>query len=74
MRLRQGISKEEKVARKIAKEMWDMSLDLEALGYYLARATSYLEFNRVLEVLESAQAQKEQVETNRLGIYNGTLF
>jgi hypothetical protein len=72
--LHRGVRKEEKIARKIAQLLWDLSLDLEAIGYYLARATNYVEYCRVLEILESAQAQKEDVDFNRLEIYNERLF
>ncbi len=74
MRLGRGISKEEKVAVRIANSLLDLSLDLEAVGTYLARATNYVIFCRVLEVLESAQAEKENVDHNRLEISHGRLW
>ena len=60
-------TKEEKVAIAIGKLLSDFYLDLEKVGYYLARATPYLIYRRSLEVLESAQFQEEKVEQNRLG-------
>jgi hypothetical protein len=60
-------SKEEKVAVSIGKLLSDFYLDLEKVGYYLARATPYLIYRRSLEVLESAQFQEDKVEQNRLG-------
>ena len=60
-------TKEEKVAVAIGKLLSDFYLDLEKVGYYLARATPYLIYRRSLEVLESAQFQEEKVEQNRLG-------
>ena len=60
-------TKEEKVAVAIGKLLSDFYLDLEKVGYYLARATPYLIYRRALEVLESAQFQENEVEQNRLG-------
>lgn len=59
-------TKEEKVAISIGKLLSDFYLDLEKVGYYLARATPYLIYRRALEVLESAQFQENKVEQNRL--------
>jgi hypothetical protein len=59
-------TKEEKVAVAIGKLLSDFYLDLEKVGYYLARATPYLIYRRSLEVLESAQFQQDQVEQNKL--------
>ena len=59
-------TKEEKVAIAIGKLLSDFYLDLEKVGYYLARATPYLIYRRSLEVLESAQFQQDQVEQNKL--------
>ena len=44
----------------------DFYLDLEKVGYYLARATPYLIYRRALEVLESAKFQEDTVEQNKL--------
>ena len=68
MRMRYGTSKEEKVAVKIATTLIDLTLDLEAVAFYLARSTSYMVFCRILEVLESAQYQKEQIGKDKLEI------
>lgn len=57
---------EEKVARKIAQLMTDFTLDIEKVGYHLARSTSYILFRRSLEVLEAAQYQLDTVEQNRV--------
>ena len=59
-----GVSKE--VATAIGKLLSDFYLDLEKVGYYLARATPYLIYRRALEVLESAKFQEDTVEQNRL--------
>ena len=68
------ISKEEKVAARIGKELSDFTLDLDSVGFYLARSQPYLIFRRAMEVLESAEYQKEAVEHNRMGEYNERLF
>jgi len=68
------ITKEEKIAQKIAKELSDFTIDLEKVGYYLAKATPYLIYRRALEVLESAQFQLDTVEQNRIGYNNDRLF
>jgi hypothetical protein len=64
-----GASKEEKVATAIAKTLTDFTLDLEAVGFYLAKATPYLIFRRAMEVLESAEYQSEGFEYNTRGKY-----
>jgi hypothetical protein len=60
-------TKEEKTAIAIGKLLSDFHLDLEKVGYYLAKATPYLVYRRALEVLESAQFQENKIEQNRLG-------
>lgn len=65
-------SKEEKVAEQITKLFSDYSLDLEAIGLYLATASPYLIYCRGIEVLEAMQHNKEVVEYNRrIGMYSG---
>jgi len=54
---RGGITKEERAAKKIHEAVMDISLDLEKLGYYLTVVLPYLHFNRVMEIMESAQYQ-----------------
>lgn len=72
--LKTGASKEEKVAVQISKALSDFTLDLEAVGFYLAKATPYLLYRRAVEVLESAEFQHEVVEYNRMGYYNERKF
>jgi hypothetical protein len=72
--LKLGISKEEKVAMAIGKQLSDYSLDLEAVGKYLAVAQPYLIYRRALEVLEAAGYNKEVVEYNRLGYYSDKIL
>ena len=68
------ITNEEKVAKKIAHLLSDLTLDLDRIGYHLAHSCSYLWYARALEVLEAAQYNKEVVELNRYGEYNERLF
>jgi len=72
--LKLSISKEEKVAMAIGKQLSDYSLDLEAVGKYLAVAQPYLIYRRALEVLEAAEYNKEVVEYNRLGYYSDKIL
>ena len=72
--LKLGISKEEKVAMAIGKQLSDYSLDLEAVGKYLAVAQPYLIYRRALEVLEAAEYNREVVEYNRLGYYSDKIL
>lgn len=62
-------TKEEKVALKISNILSDYSLDIEAVGYYLATAVPYLTYARAVEVLEAAQYNKEVAEYYRQGGY-----
>lgn len=62
-------SKEEKMAIKIGKDVSDFTLDLEAVGWYLAKATPFVVFSRALTILESAQYHKEEMEKNKNGFY-----
>jgi hypothetical protein len=65
--IRLGMSKEEKVAQVISRVLSDFSLDLEAVGYYLAKAIPYTIFRRAEEVLESAQHNNKVAEYNPRG-------
>jgi len=62
-------TKEEKAAQKISTIMSDFSLDLEAVGYYMATAIPYITYTRALEVLDSARYNKEVAEYYRQGGY-----
>jgi hypothetical protein len=67
-------TKEEKVAVAISKLLSDFHLDLEKVGYHLAKSTPYLIYRRSLEVLESAQFQLDIVEQNRIEYNHDRLF
>ena len=67
--IRLGTSKEEEVAVTIGKLLSDFTLDLEAIGKYLATANPHLIYARTMEVLESAEYNKEVAEYREIGKY-----
>lgn len=68
---RLGVSKEEKVALTIGRLLSDFSLDLEAVGKYLATAQPYVVYARALEVLEATEYNKQVAEYREIGKYYG---
>lgn len=64
-------SKEERVALTIGRLLSDFTLDLEAIGKYLATANPHLIYARALEVLESAEYNKTVAEYREIGKYYG---
>ena len=69
--IRLAVSKEEKVAGRITTLLSDFTLDLEAIGFYLAKGTPHIIYSRANEVLEAMQYNKEVDELDR-GVYYGT--
>ena len=67
--IRLGTSKEERVAVTIGKLLSDFTLDLEAIGKYLATSNPHLIYARTMEVLESAEYNKEVAEYREIGKY-----
>jgi hypothetical protein len=70
-RITLGVSREEKVANAIGKLISDFSLDLEAVGKYLATSQPYVVYARVLEVLEATEYNKTVKEYREIGKYYG---
>ena len=71
---RLGISKEEKVALSIGKLLSDFTLDLEAIGKYLAVSNPHIIYARTIEVLESTEYNKTVAEYREIGkYYNNTM-
>ena len=64
-------SKEEKIAMTIGKLLSDFSLDLEAIGKYLATSNPYVIYARALEVLEATEYNKTTAEYREIGKYYG---
>ena len=69
--LRIGISKEEKVAVTIGRLLSDFSLDLEAVGKYMAVSNPYVIYARALEVLEATEYNRTVAEYREIGKYYG---
>jgi hypothetical protein len=67
-------SKEEKVAVAIGRLLSDFHLDLEKVGFYLAKALPYTVYRRALEVLSSAEFQENEVEKTKIGYRNDRLY
>jgi hypothetical protein len=67
-------TKEEKLAERMTTLMSDFTLDLEKVGYYLAKTMPYVIFCRSLEVLESAQFQKPIIDEIRGDTYNDQFY
>ena len=63
------LTKEEKVAQRMATMVSDFSLNLEAVGYYLSKAVPHIAFLRCIEILESARYNKEVSEYYQQGDY-----
>jgi hypothetical protein len=63
------ITSEEKVAKKMAMLLTDLTLDLDKVGYYLAHANPYLWYARSVEVLEAAVYNREVQKLNKWGEY-----
>ena len=68
--IRLAVSKEEKVASKVITLLSDLTLDLEAIGFYLAKTSPHIIYSRANEVLEAMQYNKEVDELDR-GAYYG---
>jgi hypothetical protein len=64
-----GISREEKVAISIGKLLSDFSLDLEAVGKYLATTQPYVIYTRILEIMDATEYNKEVAEYREIGKY-----
>jgi len=67
-------SKEEKTAVAIGRLLSDFHLDLEKVGYYLAKSLPYTIYRRALEVLSSAEFQENETEKKRLGYNSDRLW
>lgn len=64
-------SNEEKVAVRIGKLLSDFTLDLEAVGKYLATANPHIIYARTLTVLEATEYNKTVSEYREIGKYYG---
>lgn len=61
MRLKTGVTPEERVALKIKTIVEDLNLDIEQTGVMLARVLPHLTYTRLEAILESMQYEKEAI-------------
>lgn len=61
MRIKSGITPEERVAMRIKTIVEDLNLDLDQTGVMLARVLPHLTYNRLIAMIESAQYEKEGI-------------
>jgi hypothetical protein len=64
-----AITSEEKVAKKMAMLLCDLTLDLEKVGYHIAHSNSHMWYARLVEVLEASVYNKEVSQLNKWGEY-----
>jgi hypothetical protein len=69
-----AISKEEKIAITIGKLLSDFTLDLEAIGKYMAISNPHVIYARALEVLEATEYNKTVSEYREIGKYYADRF
>jgi hypothetical protein len=50
---------EEKIAKRLSDIVSDVRIDLDLVGVYLARTSPSVPYNRLVEIVESAQHEKE---------------
>jgi hypothetical protein len=60
--IKRVITPEEKIALKLSDIVSDLRIDLDRVGIYLARTAPKVSFNRLIEIAESAQHEKESNE------------
>lgn len=61
MRLKTGVTPEERVALRIKTIIEDLNLDIEQTGVMLARVLPHLTYTRLEAMLESMQYEKEAI-------------
>jgi len=52
-------SQEERVGQRITQLLLDLTLDLDAIGHYIARTSPTVIYKRFIEVAEAALYEKE---------------
>jgi hypothetical protein len=67
-------TKEEKAAVEIGDILSDFRLDLDSLGYYVARSNPYVIYRRFEAVAESALLEREGLDDTRMENYNDRLL
>lgn len=61
-------TKEEKCAIEIGDILSDFRLDLDSLGYYVARSNPYVIYRRFEAVADAANAERDGIENIRMEI------
>lgn len=64
-RIKLPISKEEKIAHKIGSLISDFTLDLDMVGFYIARSQPHVIMSRAIEILDAAEYNKNQIQIER---------
>lgn len=57
--MRNKITEEEKIAKRLENLLCDLRVDIEQVGRYLARTSTTVGYNRLMTVAESAQFERE---------------
>ena len=65
------MSKEEKVALAFGRMLSDFTLDLEAIGKYMATANPFIIYARTMEVLEATKYNKDVAEYREVSKHYG---
>jgi len=54
-----GVTEAERVGKRITQSLSDLTLDLDAVGHYIARTSPTVIYKRFIEVAEAALYEKE---------------
>ena len=60
--IRLPITKEEKIARKLSDIVNDYTLNLDEVGKYFYRVAPRVSYNRVAEIIEIAEMERENAD------------
>jgi hypothetical protein len=60
--MKRQMTKEEKVANQIAKTLSPVDLDLDEVGFFLAKIKPTTHYNRLILVAESAVSEQEKID------------
>lgn len=61
------MSKEEKIAKKLAETVTDITLDIHLVGFYLGHFADYSVYDRIMVIANDAQRERE-LQDVRFGI------
>lgn len=60
--IRRIMTPEERIAKRLSDIVSDVRIDLDLVGVYLARTSPSVPYNRLREIIDSAQHEKEHNE------------